>query len=101
MFKQLPKYEFAELLDNPEYTLIDLRADSEREKYGQIRDDQLHIEYSPLFFKSKLSELDTTKKYLIYCWHGQRSKASRSIMQELWFEWVCDLEWGIAEWNKN
>ena len=57
MFKQLPKSEFAELLDNPEYTLIDLRADSEREKYGQIRDDQLHIEYSMMFFKSKLSDL--------------------------------------------
>lgn len=101
MFKQLLKSEFSKLLESPEYTLIDLRADSEREKYGQIRDEQLHIEYSMLFFKSKLSDLDITKKYLLYCWHGQRSKVSRDIMQEMWFQWVCDLEWGIDEWSKD
>ncbi len=100
MFKKIEKSEFKKLLKDPEYTLIDLRSDWEREKYGKIRDNQLHIEYSIVFFKSKLSKLDPTKKYLIYCWHGQRSEVSRDIMQELWFEWVCDLQWGIDEWNK-
>jgi len=100
MFKQLHKSEFKKLLENPEYTLIDLRTDGEREKYGKIQEDQLHVEFSMLFFKSKLSGLDTTKKYLIYCWHGQRSEVSRNIMQDMWFEWVCDLEGGIDEWSK-
>lgn len=101
MFKQLRTSQFKELLEDPEYILIDLRTDSEREQYGQIRENQLHIEYSLLFFKSKLSDLDTTKKYLIYCWHGKRSEVSRNIMKDMGFEWVCDLEGGIDEWNKD
>ena len=101
MFKALPKTEFKKLLESTEYTLIDLRSNKERDNYGQIRDDQLEIEYSMLFFRSKLSELDKTKKYLIYCWHGQRSGVTRQIMQEMWFEWVCDLEWGMDAWSKD
>lgn len=99
MFQQLTKTEFKKLLADPDYVLIDVRADKEREVYGKIREDQLNIEYSPLFFKSKLSDLDTTKKYLIYCWHGQRSQVSREIMKSMGFEWACDLEGGIDSWN--
>lgn len=101
MFKQIKKKEFSELLENPQYTLVDVRTDGEREKYGQIRDDQLTVEYSMLFFKSKLSKLDLNKKYLVYCAAWKRSENTRNTMQQMWFDWVCDLEWGMHEWIKD
>lgn len=75
-------------------TLIDVRT---KEEY-----DQSHIEnainidiYSPSF-EGKITELDKTKSYLVYCTSGSRSMHAVMFMRKNGFENVENLGGGIA-----
>ncbi len=101
MFKQLSKIEFKNELENNDKILIDVRTDQERKIYWQIKENQLNMDfYNPSITKDILS-LDKSKKYLVYCRHGNRSQTVIQFMKENWFSWACDLEWWINNWNKN
>jgi len=41
---------------------------------------------------SELQKLDKKNPYLVYCWHGNRSKMLRDFMKSQGFETVMDLE---------
>lgn len=100
MFKQLTKNEFWKELNNLETILIDVRTEKERKMFWQIQENQLNMDfYNPNIAKDILS-LDKSKKYLIYCWHWNRSQTVVQFMQENWFSWACDLEWWINNWNR-
>lgn len=75
-------------------TLIDVRT---KEEY-----DESHIEnainidiYSPSF-EGKITELDKTKSYLVYCTSGSRSMHAVMFMRKNGFENVENLGGGIA-----
>lgn len=100
MFKTLSKKEFREELDKWDKILIDVRTDNERIRFGKIQDKQLNLDvYNPKITEQILS-LDKKNKYLIYCWHGNRSLTVMNFMKENWFSWVCELDWGIENWNR-
>lgn len=42
--------------------------------------------------------MDLSNEYLIYCRSGNRSSQALSIMKELGFKKVLELEWGINNW---
>ena len=46
-----------------------------------MSDDQEHIVFGTPDFAEQILSLDKTKKYLIYCWHGQRSGVTREFMK--------------------
>ena len=50
-------------------------------------------------FPERILKLPKEVKYLIYCWHGNRSQVARDWMKEQGFNWVCDLEGGIDKWK--
>jgi rhodanese-related sulfurtransferase len=80
-------------------TLIDVRTSWELVTYWVISQDQLHIDISLPNVTQKIEVLDPKGKYLIYCWHGVRSKQVMDYMQSQWFKYVKDLDWGIDKWN--
>lgn len=93
--------EFKEKLESKEYTLLDIRTSQEQIFYGVISEKQIHIDIYTPDAHEEIKKLPREGKYLIYCWHGNRSQHVLQVMQELWFKEVYDLIGGIEEWQKN
>ena len=99
MHKTLSTHDFKQLLDSWDFDLIDVRTPGELMEHGVISKNQIHIDISQSNAVSKIQKLDTTKKYLIYCWHWVRSKQVWEYMNSEWFTEVYDLEGGIDAWD--
>jgi len=92
--------DFKTELEQADTTLIDLRTSWEQTSFWVISEDQIHIDITLANTTQKLEALDLKGKYLIYCWHGKRSKQVLDYMQSQWFEYVKDLDGGIDKWKK-
>lgn len=83
--------------DNQEYIILDVRTP---EEYNTDKiEDSININFYDPNFKEQLNQLDKNKKYLIYCRSGSRSSKTLSLMKELKFVTVYDLDGGIIAWN--
>ncbi|MFA5916604.1 MAG: rhodanese-like domain-containing protein [Candidatus Gracilibacteria bacterium] len=101
MFKTLKKEQFKEELNKGDAILIDVRTDNERRTFGKIQEKQLNMDiYNPKVVEQILA-LDKSKKYLIYCWHGNRSLSVMDFMKGNGFSRVCELAGGINAWNRK
>lgn len=98
-FSQISVKDFKKEMQNNEKILIDVRTPWELDIYWKIRENQILININDKSFESKIQKLDKSKKYLIYCWHGNRSVVAREYMKSLDFVYVKDLEWGIDLWE--
>ena len=78
--------QFSKELKDKNITLIDLRTPVELIQYWKIREDQINIDFYENNFKNKIIALDKTKKYLLYCFHWNRSNLARIFMQKQWFK---------------
>lgn len=97
---QLSKKDFKNKLDSWEYKLLDVRTTHEQLIYWVITPQQLHIDiYAPDAIE-KIQKLSTKEKYLVYCFHGNRSQYVVQLMEELGITEVFDLEGGINTWKK-
>jgi phage shock protein E len=69
--------------------IVDVRTAEE------FREDQVagavNINVLEKSFKEKISKLDRTKSYAVYCRSGARSSNAKSIMAELGFKNVINL----------
>jgi len=97
VFKRLVLNDFKKELQKEDYILIDLRTTEELNETWIIPWAKQIDFYSPNF-KSDLNSLDLSNEYLIYCRSGNRSSQALSIMKELGFKKVLELEWGINNW---
>ncbi len=82
--------------DNPDFTIIDLRTESEYNQ-GYIL-NAINIDYYSHDFSQTLKSLDKSKTYLIYCRSGNRSGNTLDKMKKLDFEIVYNLAKGIIKW---
>ena len=99
-FSQIFLNEFKEELKNKEVVLLDVRTPEELKKFWKIRENQLLIDINSSDFEEKIKKLDKNKKYLIYCWHWNRSRVAREYMKKLWFKYLKDLYGWIDAWLK-
>jgi len=99
-FEQLSVNEFKKNLESGNYILIDVRTPEELPLYGKISDKQILIDINDSDFSTKIIKLSKMNKYLIYCWHGNRSQVARDFMENHGFEYVKDLQGGIDAWTK-
>lgn len=83
---------------NPEVVLIDFRTPDEY-KTGRIM-NAINIDFLDASFRDKISELDQSKVYYIYCHSGQRSGKAGKEMKSLGFRSVYNLAGGISNWSK-
>ena len=78
-------------------TLIDLRTPAELEE--GIVEGAINIDFQDDMFKSRLLELDKDKPYFVYCARGGRSGKAASLMKELKFKEVYDMDGGFTAWT--
>lgn len=97
-FAQIWVSEFKKEIENDEVILLDVRTPWELPVYWKIRENQLLIDINQDNFAFEISKLDKSKKYAVYCWHGNRSVVARNYMKEQWFSYVKDLAWWIEDW---
>lgn len=79
------------------FSIIDIRTPREYES-GHLPDSILIDFYSPTFL-DKITKLDKTKTYLIYCRSGNRSSRSLELFKKLKFQKVYHLTSGIIGWK--
>ncbi len=97
-FDQISVSDFKNEMESDDIILLDVRTPWELVEYGKIRENQILININEKIFIDEIKKLDKTKKYLVYCWHGNRSKIAREYMKEQGFSYVKDLEWWIDKW---
>ena len=80
--------------------ILDVRTDEEFQA-GAIP-NAVQLNFMSPDFKTKASELDPSKTYVVYCQSGGRSSAASKIMtQELGFKDIKNLEGGYSTWVKE
>jgi rhodanese-related sulfurtransferase len=79
--------------------ILDVRTPEEYAD-GKIA-NAINIDVKDESFKSKVTKLNKSKSYLVYCKAGSRSANAVSIMQELGFTKIYNLTNGYDEWIEN
>lgn len=98
-FTQITPEETKTALETGEYFLLDIRTEGEVLQFWEIPWTKARYDiYEPSFWERVL-KLPKDGKYIIYCWHGNRSQVARDWMKQEWFTWVVDLAWGIDAWK--
>lgn len=97
-FTSLTEQEFNSLMQQNEFTIIDIRTPEEIAQ-GKIASDALEMDFYQASFPDQLAKLDKQKNYFLYCRSGNRSGTTLSQMKEMGFESVYDLQDGIGSWR--
>lgn len=90
--------EFKDLMQK-EYILLDVRSEQEYNQ-GHI-DGTLLIDIRQPDFKQRIKKLDKNKSYLVYCRSGNRSGKACSVMHELGFTSLYNLQGGYMAWSRS
>ena len=98
-FKTIEEAEFKQLLKTGKYTLIDVRTPQELDATGIIS-GAINIDFLAENFDSKISELDKSKDYIIYCRSGRRSANASSKMVDIGLK-ALNLAGGMNGWLAN
>jgi len=86
--------EFMKLINTWKYTVIDIRTDQELSQFWYIFWMNYHYDMYKTEDVKKILSLPKDKKYLIYCYHGNRTVTMRDYMIKNWFTHVIDLSGG-------
>jgi rhodanese-related sulfurtransferase len=87
--------EFADVISNQEVQVIDVRLPEEYQA-GHLENAQL-ISVEASDFEQKISTLDKTKTYAVYCRSGRRSTIATQKMAELGFTNLVNLQGGFED----
>ena len=94
LFQSIPSNTYTEFQGEFEFILLDLRTPAEFNEFHLPSARNLDF-YNPSF-REQLALLDRDQTYVIYCRTGSRSKATLTIMRELGFTSVFELNEGIV-----
>ena len=79
-----------------DFVILDVRTADEYSS-GHLQ-NALNIDIYQSDFKSRISQLARTNKYLVYCRTGTRSTEAVAIMSDLGFTTIYNLDGGITQW---
>ena len=85
--------------DNSSFIVLDVRTPAEY-KEGHI-DRSTNIDFSAADFADKISKLDKTKTYLVYCRSGHRSANAAALMKSANFTKIFNMLGGIVKWQSE
>ena len=88
-----------ELSVDDDITVIDVRTPEEFAE-GHI-DGATMIDFYEATFADEIAALDPEGTYLLYCRSGNRSGQTATLMQQLGFEQVYDLEGGVVAFGSE
>ena len=96
----LDKATYQDSLVQPNATLIDVRTSEEYES-GHL-DKAQNIDFlNEELFMTKIEKFDKSQPIYIYCHSGNRSGKAATLMQELGFQTIYDLEGGYLNWTSK
>ena len=84
---------------NKNFIIIDVRTQKEY-NFRHINKSKL-IDFNSETFGNDMQNLDKYKTYLIYCRSGGRSSRALSLMSEMGFIQVYEINGGINDWINN
>ncbi len=90
--------EVAEFTASPPNDLVVLDIRTPEEFAAGHLAGAINIDYYAADFEAKLSELDLTVPYVMYCNSGNRSGNALPLMDSMGFEEVYELDGGIQAW---
>ena len=92
--------EAASIQANPpaDLVILDVRTQAEFDQ-GHL-EGAVVIDFYAADFAEQLSQLDPSVPYLVYCQSGNRSGQATSLMADLGFANVTDVDGGIAAWGQ-
>lgn len=97
--KDVSPKEFAELIKNKKNAiLLDVRTPKEVASEHLV--NSTHLDFFSNSFKSELEKLDKSKTVLVYCLSGGRSGKTMTVLKEMGFKEIYNLEGGIAGWKE-
>ena len=79
--------------------LIDVRTPQEFEQ-GHL-ENAVNINIADKSFAEEVGKLDRSEPVYVYCQVGGRSARAASMLKEMGFEEVYDLEGGISNWERS
>ncbi|NQT73626.1 MAG: rhodanese-like domain-containing protein [Chloroflexi bacterium] len=82
---------------DPGFVILDIRTPEEFEP--EHIEGAVNIDFYSEIFRDELDTLDKEKTYLIYCRTDRRTGESLSIMRELGFVEVYNMDGGINSWK--
>ena len=96
--KTVTQKKFERLMNKKNTVLLDVRT-TEEYKAGHIPGAvQIDVQKTDAF-KKQVESLDKNKIYLVYCRSGKRSNTAKTLMSELGFTKLYDLEGGFTKWT--
>lgn len=87
------------LKDNPDVVLLDVRMPKEISG-GKVK-NALEINVLSTTFSEKVTDLDKSKPYLVYCRSGNRSAKACNVMSKQGFGKLYNLQGGYSSWLKK
>ncbi len=96
-YQNVSNEDFKKLARQPNTVILDVRTPAEFAS-GRISGAVL-IDVSNSDFEKKISSLDKSKTYLVYCRSGARSARASSVMVQKGFDKVFNLTNGIMYWD--
>lgn len=82
--------------DNPDLLILDIRTPEEVAN-GTLPEATVIDFYSPTF-QQEIDALDRTASYLVYCRSGSRSAQATTLMADMGFAEIYELEGGLLAW---
>lgn len=99
--ERISPVEFNKEMHESESIVIDVRTPKEHVNFWVLPKVDLYMNMNESDFFEQLWKLDRTHKYLLYCWHANRTGYLLNYMKNTWFEYVKDLEWGTEYWKQS
>ena len=96
----LDKATYQDSLVQPNATLIDVRTFEEYESGHLDKAQNIDFLNEELFIK-EIEKFDKSQPIYIYCRSGNRSGKAATLMQELGFQTIYDLEGGYLNWTSQ
>lgn len=96
--KNLAQTDFANVVKKEKAIVMDVRTEGEVAS-GYIKGTTLFADVNGSDFNAKISKLDKSKTYIIYCRSGARSGKAANIMVQNGFKNVYNLNGGIMNWS--
>ena len=96
--KTISQKKFERLSKKKNTVVLDVRTTDEY-KAGHISNSTQIDVLKTEEFKTQIASLDKNKRYLIYCRSGKRSKSAMTIMKEMGFTKLFDLDGGFTNWT--
>ena len=97
-YQNIDAATFAQLRDRENHVVLDVRSPQELAE-GEVPGHVMINFFDPAF-RQEIEKLDKEKTYLVYCRSGNISGQACTIMADMGFQHLYNLNGGIGAWKR-